>query len=626
MQKYIFKIGNLIFAALASSTFINWEFDDAHIVFRIVDNLKSGNGWTFNHGEGLNASTSALQVIQLYLISYLCNDNISLAAHILGTFWISVATVSVFCLLSENILAAFITAISLAWYLINNSSWGIEGHLAWGLVFLILFLYKKGLKYLPIFMLGFCILARPDLILFAAAFLSYVFILDALKTKKFPSIEGAVKTFSNFPFVKYAVLILIVILPWFIYSYINFNSVFPDTLSAKRWQGASGLWGSGHVFYKGWKEHVFSSRMLPVFFYLTGFIGAIISIITIDIFAPFFLYAIFHQIAYTFLNVPGYHWYYQASDCIAIVGSGFLLSKLYTFLPRNKPTENLATAIIFSIFCFYVYKKPYQFDGRKDAYQKTAETILKFHPKSIAALETGSLAYYTHTTMVDLTGLTTRNKPYIIPDYIDNFFNNENLPEIVVVHNPRWHFENTVVQDVRFQAFYDGPNIVEHPIMSMAFYVLNTERAKLGNQAVEDFVYSKYKKIESIALSQVSPNPKALCIVDQINGSLTLSDTVTVNQRLLSINGWGVPGRDVSSLNEISFILHGTVNKNFSCQVRRKSRVDVAKDLGNINLNNAGFDGSCLLPENINGKFEIYISMEKDIWCMPGKFVNVNLY
>ena len=79
--------------------YIDWNFDDSYIVFRIVENILSGAGWTYNPGEAYNASTSVLNTVLITVVAKLSGLSVPVAAHIVGSFGILVAGASIFLLL-----------------------------------------------------------------------------------------------------------------------------------------------------------------------------------------------------------------------------------------------------------------------------------------------------------------------------------------------------------------------------------------------------------------------------------------------------------------------------------------------------------------------------------------------
>ena len=109
--------------------FRHWDFDDSFIVYRVVRNLLAGNGWVYNVGEPLNASTSVLNTISVAAAAYVTGD-IPLASHLLASFWIFAAsTLTLFLVRREAGLIASLVAAGGVWYVLSYScSWRLRWH------------------------------------------------------------------------------------------------------------------------------------------------------------------------------------------------------------------------------------------------------------------------------------------------------------------------------------------------------------------------------------------------------------------------------------------------------------------------------------------------------------------
>ena len=81
--------------------YLQWNIDDAHIVYRIVNNILNGHGWVYNIGEAHNVSTSVSNTVLITLLSYLTED-ICLAAHIIGGLAIFGAGLIVYWLFRQH--------------------------------------------------------------------------------------------------------------------------------------------------------------------------------------------------------------------------------------------------------------------------------------------------------------------------------------------------------------------------------------------------------------------------------------------------------------------------------------------------------------------------------------------
>lgn len=192
----------LLFGFLAVTEFLrwqNWDFDDALIVYRVVDNLREGIGWRFNPSENVNASTSVLNTLIVYSVSLLTQNSQS-AAHILGALFSFASAILGFLLFrrSSNLVVSLGLASSVLYFSTSSFVWGIETQLFLFLLLLYVFLKTHQKTSWPI--LSLLILTRPDALL--------LLVFDFLVTSR--------KNFKKA--LKEAIFSVSLLLPWMIFS------------------------------------------------------------------------------------------------------------------------------------------------------------------------------------------------------------------------------------------------------------------------------------------------------------------------------------------------------------------------------------------------------------------------
>ena len=145
--------------------YIDWNFDDSYIVFRMVENILNGAGWAYNSGEAYNASTSLLNTVLIAVTAKLGDLTVPNAAHLVGCLGIMVAGSSLFLLLRVRLATglALIISIFIMFSMGGNLTWGLETHLFCGGV--LLFCYLEGRNRNTWWLVGVLILLRPDAIL-----------------------------------------------------------------------------------------------------------------------------------------------------------------------------------------------------------------------------------------------------------------------------------------------------------------------------------------------------------------------------------------------------------------------------------------------------------------------------
>jgi hypothetical protein len=430
--------------------FRHWDFDDAFIVYRYVANLREGQGWAFNAGEQWNASTSVLNPI-LILGTSLFVRSIPVSAHIVGVAAMVAGSVSVSLALLRRGYTMAALALPAAVLLLPPLlvSWGLETQLFLGLVLVILALEERARD--TWLLTGLLVLVRPD----GALFLVF-------KTARYLWTERRVP----WPGITRAAA---VVAPWAVYSLVQFGTLLPATLGNKRGQGASGQWGSGHIYLTGLR-----AAFLPMFsrpgVIVAIAVLAIVGIVAVAVRRQWWLgllalFALTQQAAYAVLNPPYYHWYgvvFLFALCLfALVGVDFVISQLPG---RFRSAMSVALLLLLSVgIARHWVPKPEdtQLRPREIAYQKVASYVRSEHPesRSISVTEAGLISFYVPLRMqvVDLLGLTSDNPPYYQGRGLDMFF--AHPPDLALFHSGGpgqvWGFETPVFQDPRFAERYE---------------------------------------------------------------------------------------------------------------------------------------------------------------------------
>jgi hypothetical protein len=278
------------------STFI----DDAFIQFKYADTLVRHGNWGFFGGQTTNTATSPLNVLALSFFTLFTGSVVSSA------IWLTTALL--FCLfivlqhLSRKLFGDAYFGSFLFIALVANplllSCLGMETifYVVLFVTSLSLFFFQRW--YLLAVSLALLSLARPDgFLLFLILFILISLRPLSTKTK-----------------LLFALLYVITLLPWHLFSWIHLGSFLPDTLIIKTnqqaWYGDVSF-GSGLArlyFRKFPREIVFSLLLLPF-----GFLAfrsenrsahqLLFIVLT---------YTAIHYIAYSALKVPPYHWYYAS--------------------------------------------------------------------------------------------------------------------------------------------------------------------------------------------------------------------------------------------------------------------------------------------------------------------------
>lgn len=592
--------------------FWNWDFDDGLIIGRVANNLIQHGEWAYNLGEAHNPCTSALHTILVALIGKLTGD-VRVAAHLIGG--ISLALIGSFTVVllwrEIGVTFALATAIYTVYVIAHASLWGIEVNL---FGFLLLFwtyleLQFPGKKLLNGILLGLLVLTRPDAMLLVLVKLIY----DFWKNRRVSSrlIAG----------------VLLITVPWIIYSYLNFGTAFPDTLSAKVWQGRSGYWGQGAIYLKAFVKHFFVEdpyRTLSVFLSVV----AVVKLWKIKsrlLFIP--LYAALQQGAYSILNVPGYHWYFFSADLAAAIFSGLGLGILLRRRISESRSSSWFVAMITGVMALAGALKgarefvapPEIRDMRDSAYRAAILDLDRREPTvaTLATLEVGTIGFHTQKRILDLVGLTSKNPQFITGEHLDEFF--RLAPELVLFHKPLWHFERSVYDDLRFRILYEFKSAFDHPAFGLQYYKkrLNAE-SLLSQDNIRDFVLSKYQPFTIDNSKSASPSPEAVCILDQVNGQLLSGPEIPIPHNVLRLTGWaGLKNKGTPELRVI--LTHKKDGVRYSKIASRLPRADVAKHLGDPTFENSGYDVEGSILDLPAGRYSVSLEQgeEKNTCVFP---------
>ena len=455
--------------------YLQWNIDDAHIVYRIVNNILNGHGWVYNIGEAHNVSTSVSNTVLITLLSYLTED-ICLAAHIIGGLAIFGAGLIVYWLFRQhfNNSIALLMGYMLIREMGSNGTWGLEANLfiCFILFFVLLEEYRKDSWPL----LGIMVLTRPDGMLLIGLKWLKEFI-----TQRSYSVNGILK-------------VLFILAPWAIFSLYQFHQVFPDTFSQKVWQGRSGFWGRfPFVYLYDVIDHYFlsSSLLLKGLVGLAG-IGLLLMLRDRSPFLYITFYGLIQKTAYAILNVPVYPWYLALPDVTIHIAALYTLGTLFSMLQKRYAPRatslnagffrfsaqfskvlSLSVPLILLIPALLALKSGYenpQVDRRDVSYTRIIKSFdTLYGPGRLATLEVGSIGFYTDRTIVDIAGLTSTTGEFVTKERMDIFYSDP--PELLLLHDPIWKYEASIYNDYRFPLVYeDGMNFPD-PYFPMQLYV-----------------------------------------------------------------------------------------------------------------------------------------------------------
>jgi hypothetical protein len=584
--------------------YLHWNLEDSYIVYRIVRNILSGDGWSFNSGEIHNASTSVLNTV-LITIFAACGFAVPLAGHIVTGLAIGSASLSAYFLFLKQfrypvaVLSAVLVAVTLA----ENSSWGLETNLFLSLALLFVFNCRNELRAWTI--LGMATLARPDAILLATLY-GFVQMISSGRI----SFRG--------PLVFLATLA-----PWIAFSLLQFGQVFPDTLSNKMWQGSSGFWGPGLVYLRGVKDHLLSSSFLyraQLCLAVVGLYGVIRSRHPILYLLTF---VALQQTSYVVLNVPAYHWYFGSLDFAVTLAALWAVGLFVNVTVHQSPTFARPAALVVAFgVCSWIagnaistgIAHPVLDSGNRHyeaAMALIARTDLPDGP--IAAMEVGTVGYQTSRPIVDLTGLTSVNPEFLTGKHLDQFF--AKLPPLVILHVPVWGMERALHQDPRFRYVYGDGIVIPTPYLPIQYFVAKRSPAELTPNKVRQYVNDHFPSFLELSSEDRRSNPVGVadCVLDAINEFPRDELRLPIDRNaLLAVRGWAVD-RSVPLIDtEVELRFVGEHGESYTARAARVARPDVARALDQQGYDAAGFFGEYDVQAIKPGKYSLSILLHRD--------------
>lgn len=382
------------------STSVVW--DDPSILFRYAVNLAEGHGWTFNPGQVTdNAVTSPMSVL---VLAAMVRVGISLGlksdvdtVQAAGAIVFSVATwtASFFTYLtfrrSDREVAGFVAGVFVATSPLLVGVRGMEsaGYLAFVAIALWAMLGRQqvvlGLA------LGFCVLTRPDSIVFAGMLLAWM----AWRERRLPYLAGALAA---------GVLAI-----WLGVSQLLTGSLVPSTLAAKQAQAQSGLWPTDFDAL----THFLSSTSSPVWSYLVlplVLVGAWFAVRQkVLVLAPLASAAVALAVIYGLLQVAAYPWHMVLQYYLGLLLAGLAVDAF--LLPgragqRSALINGLVIGYCVALVAVGFSQLPPMSPDRRDVPLVAAWLDEHTPPDAtVAAMEVGRLGLLSNRRMVDYLGL-----------------------------------------------------------------------------------------------------------------------------------------------------------------------------------------------------------------------------
>jgi len=429
------------------------RLDDAYIFYKYAKNLAEGNGYTFNLDERVNATTSIMYPLLLSLIYFSLRIKPEILFPLAGTL-LSILSLGLSGILLSKIFkkdfqkfSVILPLIVLAMPQIKNAI-GMETFLKVFFIVLSLYLFQNKKYELLSFVCAILLLTRPD----AAIFIFVLIAFYIIEEKKFLSLRQIM------------IFILTIIL-FYVFIYINTDSLVPTSFFAKIFQGRNKIIAG--EFIEGFVLNFPGGRKFALMFYLI----IILSLMFLLKFrSPIFknkpfqillVYSLFQISVYSFiLKPPPYPWYYAEY----IVVYSIILVETYRVVSEKFLKRIDGAILIFIMIIFFslgvilpikTIKNGY---GEKFLlYKNVASNINQYSNQSIklAADEVGILGFYFKGKMIDELGLIHRNFDY---DNLEKDFGltvKKNNPDYVIIDFPDFPKYKSYITQKWFKEKYE---------------------------------------------------------------------------------------------------------------------------------------------------------------------------
>lgn len=456
--KLYFVLIGLIVAWIAVAYWCN-QCDDAYIFYSYAKNISDGNGYVFNLGEKINATTSPLYTLMLAgaRVATFKKVELPLIGHTINALSLFALCVFLFlCLKRPFGKAQYLAPVLLLANPLLYNAPGMDVMLALAIGMAFIWCVWRAHDKTAAALAALAILARPDMI-------SLVVIAYFFKWLKYRSLGGSP--------LKEALIFTAILAPWVVFSMCYFGDVVPSSVAAKMDQQLSGCFSGKYAFLSAFLNPVIytsaAHKTWTLFLFGASIVGAAYQwkriIRYFDTVTICVLWIIGYTVAYgLILKTLPFPWYYVIYSIVPAVILPVVLNKWLNVM------GNVVAGIIVTVVAICV---PYQAaktglpqmqeSWKYKIYRSFAGWInVKAPGSSLATNDIGILRYYMESgRIIDMVGLVTPKVSEKIKakDYYEVI--DTHKPDYVLINGMRTkHIKprgaEAVVYDNRFTARY----------------------------------------------------------------------------------------------------------------------------------------------------------------------------
>jgi hypothetical protein len=377
-----------------------WGYDDPYITFRYASNLLSGHGFVYNIGQRTLSTTAPLYALLLAGLGLIWSELPALG-NVLSALALLLGAAFLLKLSwdrgqkATGMVAALLLCLSPQMHL----TFGAETCLYVMLILGGFYAYDRSHLTLSATALALAVMVRPDGLMAAVALGLY----HLARRRPFP--WRAVSLYAGLVGV------------WYLGLWLYFGSPVPTTLLAKQYQGQMAIsmrFGTGFLERIKWYVH------LPLYglHAALALVGLVSVLRKAHHWLPLMMWTGLYFLAFTFLAVSSYPWYYAplVPAFFVLVAEGTIaLSRL---LLRIKLPRTLQMGLVGLLLVVLLAPQltgtariGWQPDPRLEINREIGQWLEVHTPSqaTIGALEVGIIGYYAQRPMIDFSGLVQPN-------------------------------------------------------------------------------------------------------------------------------------------------------------------------------------------------------------------------
>jgi hypothetical protein len=385
---------------------LNYSPDDTYIYLKYAQNIASGNNFSFNQGQPSYGVTGPLWAVILSVPFILGIDPFFFAKFadlffILCSFVLFYRIASILFYRNNFLPLAGTVIFILNPWVIRSTFTGMETSMALFAVLAAFYLYYIKRYYLLFLMAGISILLRPETLVL---YMIFIFVISLnLRKEKNPS--AVLNTF------KYASVTLLIIVPFWIFAYLTFGTILPNTSLGKAVM-------SKDIFFI-WEQTKAINRVFILFApaeVLLGAVGIFFMFINKKIakYLPVIMWTAGLLVLYMVTTAA------VMSRYFLIIYPPVILLLLETvqsikFRPKLAAAALVIVLLVYSQVVFYKYVKPYSdnfTEGINQCLMPAGKWLHDNTPPGSRVLvnDVGVIGFYADRYLIDAAALINRDR------------------------------------------------------------------------------------------------------------------------------------------------------------------------------------------------------------------------